>query len=83
MRSATAQKIYQPDDAELARKLPKYDFPETMVNSTPGTFLYMEKHVEVVDGEEPIKTVGQQTFVVTKPKYFVGSSGTVKARQVI
>ena len=79
MMSARSQKVYQPTDPALARKLPKYDFPESMVNCTPGTFLYMNKKVEIVNNEESIKTCDQQTVVVTKPKYFVGSSGIVWA----
>ena len=42
-----------------------------MVNCTPGTFLFMNKEMQVVDNEECIKTSDQQTVVVTKPKYFV------------
>ena len=81
MRSARSQKLYQLTDPEfeIAKKLPKYDFPQSMVNCTPGTFLYMNKVIEQVNNEESIKTHDQQTVVVTKPKYFVGSSGTVWA----
>eukprot|EP00794_Sanderia_malayensis_P001530 gene1530-1693_t len=71
MTSSRSQKVFQPDDAELARKLTKYDFPLCMVNCTPGTFLFMNKNVAVVDGEESIQTSDQQTVVITKPKYFV------------
>ena len=39
----------------------------------------MNKKVEIVNNEESIKTYDQQTVVVAKPKYFVGSSGTVWA----
>ena len=77
MRGARSEKIYQPSDEDLARKLPRYDFPESMVSCTPGTFLLMNKEVETVAGEETIKTCNQQTIVVTKPKYFIGSSGAV------
>ena len=83
MRGARSEKIYQPSNEDLARKLPKYDFPESMVNCTPGTFLFMNKEVEMVAGEETIKTCNQQTIVVTKPKYFVGSSGSVWASHLV
>ena len=65
--------VYQPIDEKLARKLPKYDFPEAMVHCTPGTLSYMGKLVETIGEEEIIKTVGQKTVVVTKPKYFFGA----------
>jgi hypothetical protein len=83
MRSARSQKLYQPTDPALAKKLPKYDFPESMVNCTPGTFLYMNKRIELVNNKECISTHNQQTVVVTKPKYFVGSSGTVWASHLL
>lgn len=83
MRSSRSQKIYQAVNPELAPKLPKYDFPEHMVNCTPGTFLFMNKEMQVVDNEECIKTSDQQTVVVTKPKHFVGSSGTVWASHLM
>ena len=54
-----------------------------MVNCTPGTFLFMNKEMELIDNEESIKTCNQQTVVVTKPKYFVGSSGTVWASHLM
>ena len=77
MTGARAQKIFQPEDSCLTKKLPKYDFPESMVNCTPGTFLFMNKQTQFIDNEESIKTCDQQSVVITKPKYFVGSSGTV------
>lgn len=83
MASSRSQRVFQPDDAELARKLPKYDFPLCMVNCTPVTFLFMNTNVAVVYGEESIQTSDQQTVVITKPKYFVGSSGTVWASHLI
>ncbi len=79
MTGARAQNVYQPEDPILSKKLPKYDFPESMVNCTPGTFLYMNKETQLVDNEESIKTCDQQTVVITKPKYFVGSLGMVWA----
>ena len=39
----------------------------------------MNKVIEQVNNEESIKTHDQQTVVVTKLKYFVGSLGTVWA----
>jgi hypothetical protein len=83
MTGVRSQKIYQPEDPNLSKKLPKYDFPESMVNCTPGTFLFLNKKTQVVDNEESVKTCDQQTIVITKPKYFVGSSGTVWASHLL
>ena len=83
MTGVRSQKIYQPEDPNLSKKLPKYDFPESMVNCMPGTFLFTNKKTQAVDNEESVKTCDQQTIVVTKPKYFVGSSGTVWASHLM
>ena len=83
MTGARAQKIFQPEDSCLTKKLPKYDFPESMVNCTPGTFLFMNKQTQFIDNEESIKTCDQQSVVITKPKYFVGSSDTVWASHLM
>ena len=83
MSSSKSQKVFRPSDDEMARKLPRYDFPVSMVNCTPGTFLFMEKFIEDVDGKETFRTDWQQAVVVVKPKYFVGSSGTVWASHLM
>lgn len=79
VQSLRSQTLFQVNDENLARKLPKYDFPVTLVNCTPGTFLFMNKVSEIVNDKETIKTVDQQSVVVTKPKAFIGSSGTIWA----
>ena len=42
-RSARNQRIFQPTDNSISRKLPKYDFPVGMVNVTPSTYRIMTK----------------------------------------
>lgn len=77
MQSARSQKVYRPSEDSDARKFKHYDFPKSMLNCTPGTFLYMEKNVEMAAETELIKTAQQDAVVLVKPKYFVGSSGSV------
>ena len=83
VKSARNLVIYQPSNDEQARKLPKYDFPISMMNVTPGTHRIMKKEVHEVDGKEEIKTFDEQTFVYLRSKYFVGSSGSVWASEFI
>ena len=51
MRGAKNQKIFQTCDEIKARKLPKYDFPVSMVNVTPATHRFMTKQLQNVDGK--------------------------------
>ena len=48
-----------------------------MLNCTPGTFLYMTKSISLNNEEEVITTDMNESRVVIKPKYFIGSSGSV------
>ena len=78
MHSTRAQSVLTVND-ERCKNFLHYEFPMSMVNCTPGTFLYMDKVVEEVDGKEVIKANKRNCLVWTKPKYFVGSSGSVWA----
>ena len=39
---------------------------------------FSRKNVDMLESDDFIRTQEQQTLVVTKPKYFIGSSGTVR-----
>ena len=77
MHSAHSQRVFSTTDDATARKFKKYDFPISMLNCTPGKFHFMSKQVEDVDNKEQIRTTEQQSIVIVKPKYFIGSSGLV------
>lgn len=77
MHSARSQAVYSTTDDATARKFKKYDFPISMLNCTPGTFHFMSKQVENIDNKEQVRTTEQQSMVIVKPKYFIGSSGLV------
>ena len=77
VKSAKKLVIYQPSDTEMARKLPKYDFPITGLNITPGTHRIMQKEVRIVDDKEEIKTHDERTFVFLRSKQFIGSTPAV------
>ena len=77
MASARNQKVFQSVDENVSRKLPKYDFPQSMLIITPDTHRFMEKEVCTVENKEEIKTVNDQTILFVRSKYFVGSSASV------
>ena len=77
MQGARNQRFFQPADELKARKFLKYDFPLNMLNCTPGTFLYMTNSISLNNEEEVITTDIKERRVVVKPKYFIGSSGSV------
>ena len=81
MRGARNQKIFQPTDETRARKLPKYDFPISMVNITPGTYRIMSKKIQEIDRQQEIEITDDATYVFVRPKYFLGSSGSVWASE--
>ena len=63
MASARNQKVFQSVDENVSRKLPKYDFPQSMLNITPGTHRFMEKEVCTVENKKEIKIVNDQTIM--------------------
>ena len=77
MASARNQKVFQSVDENVSRKLPSYDFPQSMLNVTPGTHRFMTKEVCPVENKVEIKIVDDQTTVFVRPKYFVGNSASV------
>ena len=56
MQTARNQKVFQPADELKARKVLKYDFPLSMLNCTPRTFLYITKSISLNNEEEVITT---------------------------
>ena len=83
MNSSRKQKILQPSDQDQSRKLPKYDFPVNMINITPASHRIMNKEVHQVHGKDEVKLTEDQSVVFVRPKYFVGSSGSVWGSEII
>ena len=75
MRGAKNQNIFQTSDEIKARKLPKYDFPVSMVNVTPATQRFMTKQLRNVDEKIETEIVDDVCYVFARPKFFQGSSG--------
>ena len=83
MRGAKNQKIFQTCDEIKARKLPKYDFPVSMVNVTPATHRFMTKQLRNVDGKIETEIMDDACYVFARPKFFQGSSGRTWASEFI
>ena len=82
--SARNQKILTVSDADKARKLPKYDWPEKLVYQTPGSHRVMTKRsVKDESGSEKLITDVDHHTAFVRPKAIVGSSGTVWASEMV
>ena len=83
MSGAMNQVIYQPSNNEKGRQLPKYDFPFSMVNVSPSGYRVMEKRVKKINGKCETEIIADSCYVFVRPKYFLGSSGTVWASEMM
>ena len=81
MQSTRAQRLYMSKEKETG--FSHYDFPETMVNVTPGTFLYMQKDLADVEGVETVVQARNDVICQIKPKFFVGSGNGVWASHLM
>ena len=81
IRSARNVTVCQSLNEETSKKLPKYDFPTSLLNVTLGVHRIMVKQVCDIDGKQEIKLTEDQTIVFARPKYFVGSGASVWASE--
>ena len=78
MCGARNQRIFQPTDDSISRKLPKYDFfPVGMVNVTPSTYRIMTKQVKQIHDTQETEILTDACYCFVRPKYFLGSPGSV------
>ena len=75
--SARNLRVIQPTDEAAQRTLPRYDFPTRLVNATPGVNRVMSYELTRIDNELKIKIANDSTIVYNRPKFFVGSNGSV------
>ena len=67
-RNTKNEKLFQPSDESKAKQLPKYDFPDSVLNVTPGTHRIMSKEIQNIDGKDEIVTVDKETVCWMRPK---------------
>ena len=81
LRDVKKTGIYQPTDFNAARKLPKYHWVNEQVYVTPSTHRLFTKEPRKVDETEFFVMSEDDSFVFIRTKGFVGSSGSVWARE--
>ena len=69
--------MYDVADPSKRRKLPQHDFSHPQVNQTPASFRFIKGHVEEIEGENNLVNNEDQTVVVIRGTYYIGSSGSV------
>ena len=80
-RHTRNQRIFQPTDDSIFRKLPKYDSPVGMVNVTPSTYRIMTKQVKQIDDTQETEILTDACYCFVRPKYFLDSSESVWASE--
>lgn len=83
VRDTKSGKIYDVSDKEKQRKLPQHDFSTSEIHVTPSSFRFMAGHQEIIDGKLHLVNDTDQTVVTVRPKYFIGSSGSVWASETM
>ena len=74
LRDVKKSGIYQPTDSNADRKLPKYDWVNQTVYTTPSTHRIFTKEPRQVDDEKECFVMSEDdSFVFMRPKAFVGS----------
>jgi hypothetical protein len=82
--SVRNQKILTLSDANKAKKLPKYHWPEKQVYQTPGSHRVMTKEsVKDKDGCEKLINCVDHHTVFVRPKAIIGSSDTIWASEMV
>ena len=66
-------------DPDKRRELPQHDFNEPKVNQTPASFRVIKGFIEQKQDGEILINTSDQTMVTIRPKYYIGSSGSVWA----
>ena len=66
------------------KQLPQHDFnSEPKVHQTPSSFRFIRGNVENIGEEQRFVHTEDQTVVTVRPKYFIGSSGSVWASDLL
>ncbi|CAG2257868.1 unnamed protein product [Mytilus edulis] len=77
LRDTKAGKILTLTDESRQRKLPQHDFATPEVYQSPSSFRLMTWKTETIQGKERLIKDHDQSCVVVRPKFYVGSSGCV------
>ena len=76
--------IFDVADPQKQKQLPQHDFnSEPKVHQTPSSFRFIRGNVENIGEEQRFVHTEDQTVVTVRPKYFIGSSGSVWASDLL
>ena len=76
--------IFDVADPQKQKQLPQHDFnSEPKVHQTPSSFRFIRGNVENIGEERRFVHTEDQTVVTVRPKYFIGSSGSVWASDLL
>ena len=82
-RNTRASVILELSDEEKQNKRPQHDFPVAKVCQTPSSFRVMTWKTEIINGEEKLIKETDQSMVTIRPKYYIGSTGSVWAGDLL
>ena len=70
-------------DPQKQKQLPQHDFSEPKVHQPPSPFRFIRGNVEKIGEDQRFVHTEDQTVVIIRPKYFIGSSGSVWASDLL
>ena len=83
MNHARNQRILTLSADERVRKLPLHGWPERKMYITPSAHRIFSKVGKMIEDNEKLITDEDYHFVFTRPKFFIGSSGSVWACETV
>lgn len=78
-RNTKAGVIYDVCDPNEPKKLKQHDFNNPEVNQTPASFRLIKQHIENIQEKDELMSDQDQSLVINRPKYFIGSGGSLWA----
>ena len=78
-RNTKAGVIYDVCDPNEQKKLKQHDFNTPEVNQTSASFRLIKQHIENIQEKDELMSDQDQSLVIIRPKYFIGSSGSLWA----
>ena len=82
-RNTKAGVIYNVCDPNEQKQLPQHDFNVPQVNQTPASFRCIKKHIETIQRKDELISDQDQSLVIIRPKYYIGSKLVIRSRDVV
>ena len=82
-RNTKAGVIYNVCDPNEQKQLPQHDFNVPQVNQTSASFRCIKKHIETIQRKDELISDQDQSLVIIRPKYYIGSKLVIRSRDVV